>query len=93
MSESTNKEQASNFFNKSELERYTVLKALVNLSKMLAVSEDENNVLMGTHLLGMADNLMKTLPNINGGVRLDADLTNVSVKDEDLDSIIDQFFN
>lgn len=81
-----------NYFNQAELERYTAMGGLLELAEMLSNSKDKNNLLMGSHLLSMADNILKTLPNLNGGVQLDVELTNRDVKDEQLDDIINDFF-
>lgn len=82
----------SNYYDESELERYTVVRGLFKLSEMLSKSETQENVAMGAYLLNMSNDIMKTLPDMSGGVNINVELTNKSVDESDLDNIIDNFF-
>jgi len=83
----------ASYYNEAELERYSVIQTLVELADFLQDSSNEINNGLGLQFTKMAEQLFTTLPAINGAVDFGVNLTNVSVKEEELDDIIGQFFD
>lgn len=83
----------ASYYNEAELERYSVIQTLVELADYLQDSNNEINNGLGLQFTKMVEQLFSTLPAINGAVDFGVTLTNVSVKDDDLDDIIGNFFD